>query len=66
MKWGTRRWGRDFWVVAWITLALWHILTVALMGNAMNRLIAEITEIEEVAIQQSGWVYFPALDKTKE
>lgn len=56
------KWGKDFWVVASITLLLVCILQQALMGNAMNMLIDRITEIEEVAGQQGGWVYFPAMD----
>lgn len=50
-------------MVAWITLALGHILTIALMGNAINSLVDQISEIEEVGLQQGGWVYFPSLDK---
>ena len=57
------KWGRDFWATVAIILTLWHILTVALMGNAMNRFMDQISEIEKVAEQQGGWVYFPALDK---
>ena len=55
MKWV--EWGKDFWVVLSITLLLMCVLQQAMMGNAINRLKDKISEIEEMAQQNYGWVY---------
>lgn len=52
---------RDFYRVAAIVLAMAVVLQQAILGNALLRLEAVITEIEQMAEQQGdekgGWVF---------
>jgi hypothetical protein len=52
---------RDFYKVAAIVLALAVVLQQAILGNALLKLEAVITEIEQMAEQQGdeqgGWVF---------
>ena len=48
---------KDFWVVTTMVLALAFILQQATMGNALRKLEDKISEIEEIAGQNFGWVY---------
>lgn len=52
---------RDFYKVSAIVLAMAVVLQQAILGNALLRLEAVITEIEQMAEQQGdekgGWVF---------
>ena len=56
------KWGKDFFMVLSLVLGLGLVLQQAILGNCINILTDNLSEIEEVAEQQGGWVYFPALD----
>jgi len=49
-------------MICTIVLGLGIILQQAILGYAIRMLMDNMTEIEEVAEQQGGWVYFPAMD----
>jgi hypothetical protein len=59
------KFGRDLWVVAAIVLLLFCILQQALMGNAMAKLEARLTEIYETAQQQGGWIFIEEFKEDK-
>ena len=59
------KWGRDFFVVLSIVLALGLILQMALMGNAMKKLEDRLTEIYETAQQQGGWIFIEEFKEDK-
>ena len=52
---------KDFYKVAAIVLTLGLVLQQAILGNAVRKLEAVITEIEQLAAQQGdeqgGWVF---------
>ena len=55
------KWGKDFWIVCCVVLALACVLQQAILGNALSKLEAVITDIELLAEQQGnengGWVF---------
>ena len=57
------KWGKDFFMVCTVILGLGIILQQAILGYTIKMLMDNMIEIEEVALQQGGWVYFPPLDK---
>jgi hypothetical protein len=60
---------RDFYKVATLVLAMAVVLQQAVLGNALLKLEAVITEIEQLAEQQGddkgGWVFIELNRKDK-